>query len=216
MSLINVYSQSYGSIGNFIQAIQAGQAPEKFTQQHLKDLGFTSSNHRSYIALLKNLGFLTEDGTPTPEYQKLRDQTQAPKVMGIALKRTYSDLFQLRSEPQEERDTDLFIGKFKSTFNVKDRPAQLMTKTFFSLLSLADISINPASPIPAEIREVKQLETQKRKEKNEDEEQSKEPKINNKINTSLHYNIQVHLPATNDIEVYNAIFKSLKEHLLES
>ena len=29
----------------------------------------------------------------------------------------------------------------------------------------------------------------------------------------LHYNIQVHLPATKDIEVYNAIFKSLKEHL---
>ena len=32
---------------------------------------------------------------------------------------------------------------------------------------------------------------------------------------SLHYNIQIHLPATKDIEVYNAIFRSLKEHLLE-
>ena len=31
----------------------------------------------------------------------------------------------------------------------------------------------------------------------------------------LHYNIQIHLPATKDIEVYNAIFKSLKEHLIE-
>jgi hypothetical protein len=30
----------------------------------------------------------------------------------------------------------------------------------------------------------------------------------------LHYNIQIHLPATKDIEVFNAIFKSLKEHLL--
>jgi hypothetical protein len=29
----------------------------------------------------------------------------------------------------------------------------------------------------------------------------------------LHYNIQIHLPATKDIEVFNAIFKSLKEHL---
>jgi len=33
--------------------------------------------------------------------------------------------------------------------------------------------------------------------------------------TGLHYNIQIHLPATKDIEVYNAIFKSLKEHLFE-
>ena len=31
----------------------------------------------------------------------------------------------------------------------------------------------------------------------------------------LHYNIQIHLPATKDVEVYNAIFKSLREHLLE-
>ena len=31
----------------------------------------------------------------------------------------------------------------------------------------------------------------------------------------LRYNIKVHLPATKDVEVYNAIFKSLKEHLLE-
>ena len=30
----------------------------------------------------------------------------------------------------------------------------------------------------------------------------------------LHYNIQIHLPATKDVEVYNAIFKSLKEHLI--
>jgi hypothetical protein len=31
--------------------------------------------------------------------------------------------------------------------------------------------------------------------------------------TGLHYNIQIHLPATKDVEVYNAIFKSLREHL---
>jgi hypothetical protein len=32
--------------------------------------------------------------------------------------------------------------------------------------------------------------------------------------TGFHYNIQIHLPTTTDITVYNAIFKSLKEHLL--
>jgi hypothetical protein len=31
----------------------------------------------------------------------------------------------------------------------------------------------------------------------------------------LHYNIQIHLPATKDVEVYNAIFKSLRNHLIE-
>jgi hypothetical protein len=32
---------------------------------------------------------------------------------------------------------------------------------------------------------------------------------------ALHYNIQIHLPSTKDVEVFNAIFKSLREHLLD-
>ena len=32
--------------------------------------------------------------------------------------------------------------------------------------------------------------------------------------TAFHYNIQIHLPATTDISVYNAIFKSLKDNLI--
>jgi hypothetical protein len=35
------------------------------------------------------------------------------------------------------------------------------------------------------------------------------------IAPGLHYNIQIHLPASKDIEVYNSIFKALKEHLFE-
>lgn len=38
--------------------------------------------------------------------------------------------------------------------------------------------------------------------------------IESKITPSLHYNIQIHLPETRDAAVYDAIFKSLKEHLM--
>lgn len=54
-------------------------------------------------------------------------------------------------------------------------------------------------------------------------EQPKEEIIEHKVEKELvassgtpqfHYNIQIHLPATTDISVYNAIFKSLKDNLL--
>jgi hypothetical protein len=35
--------------------------PERFTIQHLKDLGFTSTNHRAFIPLLTALGFFSPD-----------------------------------------------------------------------------------------------------------------------------------------------------------
>ena len=37
--------------------IAEGTAPKKFTLAHLKSLGFTSSNDRGVLALLKDLGF---------------------------------------------------------------------------------------------------------------------------------------------------------------
>lgn len=35
------------------------------------------------------------------------------------------------------------------------------------------------------------------------------------ISPDFHYNIQIHLPATTDISVYNAIFKSIRENLFK-
>ncbi len=35
------------------------------------------------------------------------------------------------------------------------------------------------------------------------------------LSTEFHYTIQIHLPASKEIEAYNAIFKSLREHLLQ-
>ena len=40
-----------------------------------------------------------------------------------------------------------------------------------------------------------------------------EPKRTTGTGASFHYNIQIHLPVTTDVTVYNAIFRSLKDHL---
>ncbi|MGR2928928.1 DUF5343 domain-containing protein [Acidithiobacillus ferriphilus] len=206
MSLPNIYSQVYGQFGEFFAKLQEGQAPTRFTQQHLKDIGFPSSNHRTFIPLLKALGFLSADGAPTSRYNAYRDKSQARQVMGEAIKEAYSDLFVIKSHPAE-KDRDLIEGKFKSAHNVTDRPAELMAKTFFALLKLADIDyVAPSKPAPAPIEESETEEAI--------EPQGKRVSRHGGV-PSLHYNIQIHLPATKDVEVYNAIFKSLKEHLID-
>jgi len=201
MSLANTYVQAYGQLKEFLEKIQEGQAPDHFTQRHLKDLGFTSSSHRAFIPLLKAIGFLTPEGIPTPRYHEFRSKAQAPKVMAEALRDAYSDLFTIKERPTKS-DTDLIKGKFKSAHNVSDRVAELMTKTFYSLLELADLRASDrpkAKQEPAEERPAHE-----------------EPAENSQLlPPTLHYNIQIHLPATKDVEVFNAIFKSLKEHLIE-
>ena len=193
----------------FFSKLQEGQAPTQFTQQHLKDLGYTSTNHRAFIPLLKALGFLSADGTPTKRYHEYRDKSQSKRVMGDALRDAYGELFVLKEKPKKA-DSALIEGKFKSTHNVSDLQAKRMSSTFFALLDLADIDAKTPSKIDG-----------KEKVPDKDQKIVKEEPEKDKLlpqviaPPGLHYNIQIHLPATKDIEVFNAIFKSLKEHLLE-
>lgn len=99
MSLLNQYVQNYGQLGPFFERIREAQAPSKFSQQFLKDIGFTSSNYRAYIPLLKGLGFLSDDGSPKSEYMQLLDATQWRKAIARALLKSYSDIFVLKSKP---------------------------------------------------------------------------------------------------------------------
>ena len=139
MALPSVYVQVYGQIPKLFEKIQEGQAPSTFSQQHLKDIGFTSTNHRAFIPLLKALGFLSVDGSPTTRYHEYRDRSQARAVMGEALKDAYSDLFVIKGH-STDKDRALIEGKFKSVHNANDRLAELMAMTLFSLVKIADIT----------------------------------------------------------------------------
>jgi len=205
MALANSYVQVYGQLPDFFMKIAEGQAPEQFTRQYLKDLGFGSSNQRAFIPLLKALGFLSSEGVPTSRYHEYRSTAQSRHVMAEALRDAYGDLFTLKEKPTD-KDKSLLQGKFNSAHNVSDRVAQLMTNTFFALLSLADLD-KEAPPKPKTKKSPKaKVEEEKPKAEIPQEQLAAPP--------GLHYNIQIHLPATKDIEVFNAIFKSLKEHLI--
>jgi len=211
MALSNAYVQGYGKIPELFNKIRDGQAPEQFTHQLLKDWGFSSSNDRKFIQLLKALGFLSPDGKPTSRYHEYRDYSRSKQVMAEALRESYGDIFLIKSTPSKG-DRDAIQGKFKSSHNASDRVAQLMTNTFFALLDLAEFSGKAkARPKPKE-----QPQPLEQKRKAEDLPDVLTPKPTAYETPGLHYNIQIHLPATKDIEVYNAIFKALKEHLYET
>lgn len=204
MALPTSYSQAFSALPDFFSKIRDAQAPEKFGHQQLKDLGFKSNNHRPFIPLMKSLGFLSGDGTPTKRYHEYRNHALSKQIMGEALKEAYSDIFLIKSNPTS-KDKPLIQGKFKSFHNASDNVARLMTNSFYALLSIADLNFEPQSSPNNDNQESEPVV------------QTESPHLSVKKSHSvgLHYNIQIHLPATKDVEVYNAIFKSLKDHLIE-
>lgn len=166
-----------------------------------------------FIPLLKGLGFLTADGSPTERYKQFLDITKWKKVLGEAVRESYSDIFVLKTRPSSS-DRDMIAGKFKSTYNLSDTAAERAARTFLALLALSDpdtvfgdskpdmtASFDP-SPDPKYTAPQPATSTDR-------------PASSQKSSIGLQYNIQIHLPATKDIEVYNAIFKSLREHVID-
>src|SRR5713101_5788851 len=144
MALTNTYVLATNRIPDLFRKIQDGQAPDRFTHQLLKDWGFKSTNDRAFIPLLKALGFLTADGIPTPRYLEYRDHSRSKQILGQAIRDAYADIFLIKEHPTTS-DKNAVEGKFKSFHNASDNVASLMTKTFFGLLSLADLSANSHS-----------------------------------------------------------------------
>jgi hypothetical protein len=205
MALASSWVQATNRIPDVFSKIRDGQAPSQVTQQLLKDWGFASSSDRAFLPLLKALNFLTPAGQPTQRYHDYRDHSRSKAVMAEALREAYHDIFLIKSNPTKNDQTSI-VGKFKSFHNVSDDISQRMSKTFFALLDLADMSANNgagvAKPAPAV----------------EHENPSATVKASQQVASQLaglHYNVQIHLPATKDVEVYNAIFKSLREHFVD-
>ncbi|MDB5180194.1 MAG: hypothetical protein JWN12_826 [Candidatus Saccharibacteria bacterium] len=169
-------------------------------------MGFASSTDRGIIPLLKDLGFISADGAPLAPYHAYRDRSRSKAVMASALRSAYEDVFHIREIPTAS-DRSAVEGLFKSKHNSTDKVAQMQAMTFYALLGLADMKSSvPAAIIP---ESVKQEQEDKPLADNEDL-----VSPISRLNTELHYTIQVHLPATKDIEVFNAIFRSLRENLL--
>lgn len=210
MAVPTAYMQSVKNLAAILSEIQQAPVPQKFTVEFLKTLGFTSSNDRSILGVLKALGFLDQAGVPTERYRRYRNKADAPYVLASAVREAYSDLF-LARENAETLPNDRIKGILATKVDKGDAVLDKMAMTFRALVGLAkwdrpSQKEQPEKP-PEEARDVPGHEAQV-------------PVLPDvrvplpQIPLQYAYNIQIQLPATKDISVYNAIFKSIREHLL--
>ncbi len=213
MALTNAYLQTTKNLQSIINSVVSAKAPERFTNKFLEDLGFKSSNDRLYIGLFKALGLLDENSAPTSRYHQLLDQAETGKVLAIGIQEAYEDLFALRKDAYK-LTIDEVKGKLKTLTQGQksDNIIQLMSNTFKALCDIA----NWNSPVSAQVNTTANDTVVSVATSTSDESRGQiaetYPKYSDKMN--LHYNIQIHLPETTNMAVYDAIFQSLKKHLI--
>jgi hypothetical protein len=195
------YVNSYGQLSKLFDAIKKASVPPKFTQDFVSSmLGLKSSSYRAMIPLLKNLGFIDPASTPTQDYKDFRDESKSGIVLSKRIKVTYADLFAANEYANKLSKAELtstiitLLGISKDDSNIRS-----IVGTLQELFKLADFQ-----------GKIKTLD----KKEPVTTDQDKKPPSEQSKPIGISYTIYLNLPATTEVEVFNAIFKSLKEHIL--
>jgi hypothetical protein len=212
MAVPTSYLTTTKNLGKILAAIQNAQAPKQFTTRFLASLGFPSAGDRLIIAVLKSLGFLTAEGAPTKRYFEYLDQTQSKRVMADGIREAYGDLFQINRKAYELSSTEI-KNKLKTITQgqVGDSVLDKMAATFKAAAQHADF--NASAPGEKAIVATEPATAQPTAPEPITPHVASDTGTRTVSLGGLVYNIQLILPADRDQAVYDALFRSLKEHL---
>lgn len=210
------YNTSVGVLEKVLEKIKTAAVPERVTQNFLSTkLGLKGGSANASIPFMKKMGFVANDGSPTELYSEFRNPKKSRIAVGKAFKELYVRLFEMNEYVHDATDDEVLGLIVQCTGGERDsRVTQQTLSTFNMLRKIADF------------------------DSQEIVEEEEQPEVNNGFNQqppnislpqiptpstqspsgksiNLAYTINLNLPATKDIEVFNAIFKSLKEHILD-
>jgi hypothetical protein len=198
---------SVANLHKILDKIQTAGVPEVFNLDFLKDLGFTSSNDRPILKVLKYLGMLDSSGRPQTPYREFVDHTKAKAVLAARLRAAFDDLY-LSDKNAHTKTAEELKGWFKTKTGASDSVAKKMATQFKSLASYADFS---KIQTPAES---KIPEAQPGPEPPEPAVPKPARPSGDLATLGLVYRLEIHLPDTQNVETFRAIFRALREELM--
>ena len=201
---------SYGLVPKILEKIKEAKTPPRFTQDFLgTNLGFPGGSAKPFIPLAKRLGLLSSDGTPTEVYHRFRNPDHTKGAMARAVRAGYSQLFD-RNEYAYKLDKKGLEGLVVQATGLDKGSTTLrsIVNTFEALKTFSDFELTDY-PQGGETDENGNHESDP-KDGNEGQEQQQ----GSGLRMNLAYTINLNLPKTDDIAIFNAIFRALRDNLL--
>jgi hypothetical protein len=204
------YVNATGTLKKVFDKIKEASVPPRFTQDFISTkLAFPKSGSTmSMIPYLKKIGFIGSDGSPTELYEKFRNPDE--KIAGLAIAKAmkigYPDLYERNEYFHTLDKTNLKSFLIEATgIDAKNSTLMALVGTIEILKSLANFEA------------IEEIPEKKIKIKKTGEDLEYVAPIHSKqqnAGLNISYTINLNLPETSDPTVFDAIFRSLKEHIL--
>lgn len=202
------YLASPGNIDKALDGVKSAAAPERVSQDFVKTiLKIPGGSGDQMTSFLKKLGLTNGDGSPNDLYRKFRNPSSSGRAIAEAIRIAYAPLY-LRNEYMHELGDNQLKGLIiEETGQAHDASqTKLILSCIKHLKKFADFDSNQSIETlpPAEFLEDKPRASAR----------SNIAERREGIGLNLGYTVNINLPASTDPAVFDAIFRSIKEHLL--
>lgn len=205
------YTTVPGKLNTLLGKIREVGVPKKVTVQWLKTLGFTSSNDKTLIGVLRQIDLVDSSNVPTARWIEYRGADHKT-VLGEAIVHGYAELYAVYPDAHQRPQTDLdhvfsthstggkqVIGKTISTFKALAELADF-SKVGYPYPAATQVTPpaasapvpTPAPPSPAP--------------------PATDPRAGS-LGPDLHIDIQVHISPEASPEQIEKVFESMARHL---
>ncbi len=197
------YTTTPGKLKTALQALINAERPDVFNKSYIETYLSVSGGSAAPIPnIMKRVDFISSDGKPTEWYAKFQTDGGRPEAALHGVKKAFSEIFKKNTFAHslpEDKVKEIIVeitGLIKS-----DTIVHQIYGTFDAFRAF----------IPANYVSGKS-ETPVQEQEKINEPEGNSHKVNGGLGLSYHINIV--LPETIDISVFNAIFQSLKNNLL--
>jgi len=206
------YLTASGTLKKALDRLIEASRPDKFNHDFLENvLKLKGGSARATVPILKRTGFLGSDGSPTDLYARFRTEGGRGPAALQALKIGFPEIFKRSEYAHSVDDTKLRDIVVEITgLKPSDTVAQAIKATFNVLKGYIPVGMDSSAADDEVSSEEAASATQA------------QPHASNGAGSrgrqgqlGLSYNINVVLPETSDMRVLNAIFRSLKDNLLQ-
>ena len=200
------YIQATARLNAFFDKVRTVNQPAKMTQAWLTGIGFTSSNDRPLISLMKELGYTDGNGNPTEKWAELRGSEAVRKAsLGRQMAVGYPEVF--AQYPAEYIANSLTKEELKNFIRPKVSAGTLnpIVATFFGLKNLATFANGATASAATGVAAATGVPLPP---------VAVAPAVatsGSAVNVSI--NLSLELPATSDADVYDKLFEAMAKHL---
>ena len=195
------YTTTPGRFKDTLQAIISAERPPAVNRDFIETvLGIKGGIVSGFPPILKRIGFLSSDNSPTELYGQFQAESSRSYAALTGLKNGFAELFKRNAHADKADDEKIKDYLIQITGRKRDDSVIFaILGTFNAIRSFITGDVSQPLPHPEEPAQ---------------EKSASDSSKSGLAQVGLSYHINIVLPETKDVAVFNAIFQSLKLNLL--